>query len=188
MSWEAVQVATGYRGRTECHGIPWPGLSPTGKIPKLSAVMRAQFPIVALVLLLASAPAVWAQETDPMKIVGMDLKTATDSFGLPQSMFSFRGSAADRDDVVFYYSNHVYLFWFHDRVWQVRYDMRFSGSVFGVTLGTPREQIQADFSRPLLPLDDSLYFDVDTAGYPVRVRLVFAYGCLSDVYVYRSDF
>ena len=150
--------------------------------------MRAPILIVAFFLLVAVAPALSAEESDPMKIIGMDLKTATDSLGLPQSMFSFRGSAADRDDVVFYYNNHVYLFWFHDRVWQVRYDLRFTGSVFGLILGTPRDQVQTGFTHPLLPLDDSLYFDVDTAGYPVRVRLVFTGGYLSDVYVFRSDF
>jgi hypothetical protein len=150
--------------------------------------MRAPLILVSLLLLASNVPGLHADDADPMTIIGMDLKTATAALGLPQSMFPFRGTEADRDDVVFYYPDHVYLFWFRDKVWQVRYDMSFTGTVFGLNLGTPRDQIQASPTRPLLPLDDSLYFDVDSAGYPVRVRLVFTGGYLSDLYVYRSDF
>jgi hypothetical protein len=150
--------------------------------------MRALLPVVAFAFLVTTVSALRADDVDPMKVIGMDLKTATDAFGLPQSMFPFRGSAADRDDVVFYYPDHFYLFWFKDRLWQVRFDGRYTGAVLGLTLGTLREEILGSFTRPLLPNGDSLYFDIDSGGYPVRVRLVFAGGRLSDVYVYRSDF
>ena len=150
--------------------------------------MRIPVILAALTLLVTSVPSLHADDVDPMKVIGMDLKTATDAFGLPQSMFAFRGTAADRDDVVFYYLDHLYLFWFRDRVWQVRFDMRYAGTVLGLTLGASREQIQENFPRPLLQSGESLYFDIDSAGYPVRVRLVFTASRLSDVYVYRSDF
>ena len=42
--------------------------------------------------------------------------------------------------------------------------------------------------RPLVESGDSLYFDLVTVSFPVRVRLVFAGSSLSDIYVYRSDF
>ena len=150
--------------------------------------MRVPLLLAAFVFLAATVHGLRADDVDPMKVIGMDLKTATDAFGLPAGMFPFRGTAADRDDVVFYYPAHFYLFWFHDRVWQVRFDMRYAGTVLGQMLGMSREQIQGNSPRPLLSADDSLYFDIDSAGYPVRVRLVFTSSRLSDVYVYRSDF
>ena len=43
-------------------------------------------------------------------------------------------------------------------------------------------------SRELTPNGDSLYFELDSQSYPLRVRLVFTAAVLSDLYVYRSDF
>ena len=150
--------------------------------------MRAPLPFAACFLLVTAVAGLHAADVDPLKVIGMDLKAAAEAFGPPQSMFPFRGTAADRDDVVFFFPEHFYLFWFRDRVWQVRFDMRYPGTVLGLALGTPLEQIQASPPGQLLPAGDSLFFDIDSAGYPVRVRLVFAAGRLSDVYVYRSDF
>jgi hypothetical protein len=144
------------------------------------------FAVCALVV--TAVPGLHAADVDPMTVIGMDLKTAAETFGLPQSIFPFRGTSADRDDVVFFFPDHFYLFWFRDRVWQVRFDMRYAGTVLGLALGMSRDQIQMSSTRQLLPAGDSLYFDIDSAGYPVRVRLVFALDRLSDVYVYRSDF
>ena len=150
--------------------------------------MRAPLPFAACFLLVTAVAGPHAADVDPLKVIGMDLKAAAEAFGPPQSMFPFRGTTADRDDVVFFFPDHLYLFWYRDRVWQVRFDMRYAGTVLGLALGTSRDQIQMSSTRQLLPAGDSLYFDIESAGYPVRVRLVFASGRLSDVYVYRSDF
>jgi hypothetical protein len=143
--------------------------------------------LVAALLSLAVFTAA-GEGMDPLHLIGMDVKTATDAVGLPQDMFAFRGIVEVRDSVVFYYQDHTYLFWFKDRVWQVRYDRRFTSPVLGFTLGMTRAQVQAAATASLFPNGDSLYFDINDQSYPVRVRLLFAGDVLTDLYVYRSDF
>jgi hypothetical protein len=156
---------------------------------------RRALPLVPLLLLISGLPAAAqsapaaADPVDPVGILGMQLKPVVDTFGLPQSMFTFRGSDETRDDVVFYYPDHMYLFWYKDRVWQVRFDRRAGAVVHGVSLGMSRSEVEAAVpERPLVTSGDSLYFDLDSAGFPVRVRLVFSGDAVSDIYAYRSDF
>ncbi|MGO9310326.1 MAG: hypothetical protein ACLQDL_15070 [Spirochaetia bacterium] len=142
------------------------------------------FPFLLLLALRAGADA-----PEATRVIGMELKSAVDAFGLPQSMFSFRGTEEARDDVVFYYPDHIYLFWYKDRVWQVRFDRRSTAGFHGLSPGMTRQEVEgAVKERPLVASGDSLYFDLDTDSFPVRVRLVFAGSDLSDIYVYRSDF
>jgi hypothetical protein len=148
---------------------------------------RMQALLLAFLLLLV-LPAGADSSFEPTRAIGMGLKSAVETFGLPQSMFSFRGSEEARDDVVFYYPDHMYLFWYKDKVWQVRYDRRSTAVVHGVSLGMNRQEVEAAVpERPLMTHGDSLYFDL-AGSFPVRVRLVFAGSTLSDIYVYRSDF
>jgi len=157
--------------------------------------MRRLWVVPAMLLFLSSAAglradpgAAAADDFDPTKLIGLDLKSAMSQLGVPQSLYTYRGHEADQDNVVFYYSNYLYLFWYQDRVWQVRCDRRFTHALFGLTLGTPRDVVLRSFSRPLAAREDSLYFDIDDSEFPLRARLVFADDVLSDVYVYRSDF
>jgi hypothetical protein len=129
-----------------------------------------------------------ADDVEPIRYIGMDLGTAVAALGLPQQMFTWRGSDEKRDNVVFYYPDSLYLFWFRDRVWQVRFDRRYTGSIFGLTFGMTRDVVTAASPRTLLANGDSMFFDIDNPSYPMRVRLVFTDGFLSDMYVYRSDF
>ena len=145
---------------------------------------RCFLPLLLLALALPAA----ADSVEPTNVIGMELKSAVETFGLPQSMFSFRGSEEARDDVVFYYADHMYLFWYKDRVWQVRYDRRSTAVVLGASLGMSRQEVEAVVpERPLVENGDSLYFDL-AGSYPIRVRLAFSGSALSDIYVYRSDF
>jgi len=125
---------------------------------------------------------------DPSRYIGLDLKAALDALGSPQEVFSFRGPEESQDNVVFYYSDFLYLFWYRNRVWQVRCDRRFAKPLFGVAMRMPREVIERTSRRQLAARGDSLFFDLDEAKFPLRVRLVFSNGSLSDLYVYRSDF
>ena len=148
--------------------------------------MKRDFLLAFLLVLILPAGA--DSSFEPAHAIGMELKSAVATFGLPQSMFSFRGSEEGRDDVVFYYPDHMYLFWYKNRVWQVRYDRLSTAMVHGVSLGMNRQEVEAAVpERPLVERGDSLYFDL-AGSYPVRVRLVFAGSTLSDIYVYRSDF
>jgi len=145
-------------------------------------------PALLCFLLFLALPA-GADSLDATRVIGMGLKSAVDAFGLPQSMFSFRGTEEARDDVVFYYPDHMYLFWYRDKVWQVRFDRRSTAGFHGLSPGMTRQEVEAAVSeRPLVSSGDSLYFDLDAESFPVRVRLVFAGSDLSDIYVYRSDF
>ena len=130
-----------------------------------------------------------ADSVEATQVLGMGLKSAIDAFGLPQNMFTFRGTEEDQDDVVFYYPDHMYLFWFKDRVWQVRFDRRANVVLHGVSLGMTRQEVEAVVKeRPLVERGDSLYFDLATGSFPVRVRVVFAGSTVTDLYVYRSEY
>ncbi len=118
----------------------------------------------------------------------MEIGEAVKALGLPHDMFTWRGEDASRDNVVFFYPDAVYLFWFRDRVWQVRFDRRYGSPVLGLTLGMSREQVLSIRAGRVFGSGDSLYFDLDSPDFPVRVRLVFEVGFLTDVYVYRSDY
>ncbi len=150
---------------------------------------RRALSLVPLLLLLSGLPAA-ADGVEAAGILGLPLKPVIEAFGLPQSMFTFRGSDETRDDVVFFYStDHMYLFWYKDRVWQVRFDRRARAMVHGVSLGMSRTEVEAAVpERPLVASGDSVYFDLDAASFPVRVRVAFAGDAVSDLYVYRSDF
>ena len=144
--------------------------------------------LVALCLLSAFLLPAAAEEIEPLRLIGLEIKDAVAACGLPQEMFSYRGPEETLDNVVFYYPDHRYLFWYRNRVWQVRCDKRFSGPVLGFTLGMTREQVEKAAAWVLIPSGDSLYFDVTESRIPVRVRLAFTSSLLTDVYVYRSDF
>jgi len=151
--------------------------------------MRCRALAVVAVLLGVCAGLARADSVEATQVIGMELKSVLTTLGLPQAMYTFRGPDQSQDDVVFYYADHIYLFWYKDRVWQVRYDRRATAVVHGVSLGMSRSEVQAAVpERPLVERGDSLYFDLDTDSFPVRVRLVFAGSAVSDIYVYRSDF
>ncbi len=128
------------------------------------------------------------RQFDPLPLIGMDPSSALQAFGPPREIFPFRGAEEGEDNVVFFYDDYLYIFWFRSRVWQVRFDRRFDGEVLGLRLGMTREQVERASTRVLISEGDSLYVDVAGAGYPVRVRLVFDSDALSDIYVYRSDY
>jgi hypothetical protein len=143
---------------------------------------------VVIAAIFISAAPLAAQDFDPLELIGLDPVSALEVHGAPREVFPFRGVEEPQDNVVFFYPDFTYLFWFKNRVWQVRCDKRFNGTLFGLRLGMSREEAKSEIGRIQIEQGDSLYFDVIEATYPIRVRLVFADGILSDVYVYRSDF
>jgi hypothetical protein len=144
--------------------------------------------VLSFVLFISVVARASADDFDPTHLIGLDISAAVAALGLPQQMFTWRGAEEREDNVVFYYPDFLYLFWFKDRVWQVRCDRRFASTVFGYTLGASREEVERASLRTLTPNGDSLYFDLSDGSFPLRVRLVFTASVLSDLYVYRSDF
>ncbi len=108
--------------------------------------------------------------------------------GAPENLFVYRGNVSAEDNVVYYYSNHIYLFWFGSRVWQVRADERWKGSVDGVNMGMTRKEVEKLWGPPVNSFDAQPTWLLPDRGYPVRIRLYFdEQGRLNDLYVYRSD-
>ncbi len=145
-------------------------------------------PYVFVLVLMSAALSAAAIDRDPTQLIGMDIRTAFQTLGAPQQMFTLRGVDESEDNVVFFYPDFTYLFWYKDRVWQVRFDRRSAATVFGISLGMTREQVSRANPTPMTQAGDSLYFDLESAAFPLRVRLVFNSSVLSDLYLYRSDF
>jgi len=120
--------------------------------------------------------------------LGMDLETVYKEFGVPQEVFCYRADKNEDDNVVFYYKNHIYLFWFENRVWVVRFDKRFESEFLGLKMGMPREQVLEILGNKFKEADDSLVFYLPDQGFPVRLRLFFKENMLFDAYVYRGDY
>ncbi len=121
-------------------------------------------------------------------LLGLTLAEVFSTYGPPEEVFPLRGDSAWQDDVVFYYPDHSYLFWFRDRVWQVRVDERFGDPVLGVAIGESMEEVEQVLGSPFHADGASLIFLLPDRGYPVRARLFFESDRLTDVYVYRGDF
>jgi hypothetical protein len=142
----------------------------------------------AVTLLSLCALAARADGFNPAALIGLTPREALAALGAPASVYPLRGPEENRDDVVFFYPDSTYLFWHESRVWQVRCDRRYSGLVLGLSLGMSRDAVAERLGGAITPRGNSLYYDLDGASFPTRVRLVFVTGSLSDVYVYRSDF
>jgi len=121
-------------------------------------------------------------------LIGMQLAQAVESFGTPQHVYPVRGDQPWQDDVVFFYSTHLYLYWFDDRVWQVRFDEHFEGTFLGLSMGASRADAVALLGKSIAAESDWAIFQLPDRGFPVRARLFFRAGKLSDAYIYRSDF
>ncbi|MDF1569385.1 MAG: hypothetical protein RQ801_12580 [Spirochaetaceae bacterium] len=108
--------------------------------------------------------------------------------GPPDALFPYRGEVPSEDNVVFYYDDHTYLFWFSDRVWQVRADENWPGEVDGVRMGMSLAAVRDIWGAPVNDRDENPTWVLPDRGYPVRIRLYFDdSGGLHDLYVYRSD-
>ena len=121
-------------------------------------------------------------------LLGLDLETALRRFGTPAEVFTVRGEEEWQDDVVFYYPNHLYLFWFQNRVWQVRVDQNYEKPIFELQMGDTREGVLAVLGKPLAEVDGSLIYHREDFDYPLRLRFFFEQDQLVDAYVYRGDF
>ncbi|MCK5735691.1 MAG: hypothetical protein KAH21_04390 [Spirochaetaceae bacterium] len=151
--------------------------------------------LISCVSLFSAPVTVWAESPSPLPhAVEFTDKlgwTAEDVFNqqnIPESFFSYRGNTSSEDNVVFYYQDATYLFWFHDRVWQVRADERWEGRVDGVSMGMNIQEVVNLWGPPVNDWDEHPTWTLPDRGYPVRIRMYFSDdGLLNDIYVYRGD-
>lgn len=128
------------------------------------------------------------EETDLSELIGWTLDQACAELGAPAEIFPFRGGKDWQDTVVFYFDEHFYLFWYENRVWQVRADHRYKGELNGIAMGVSKEELENLLGEPLFQDDTSVIYNLPDEGHPMRMRLFFEGGALSDLYIYRSDF
>jgi hypothetical protein len=144
--------------------------------------------LLTMLLFLVLCGSLSAEEPlDLPALIGLTLVEAHQELGVPAEVYTLRGKTVEQDDVVFYYADHLYLFWFENRVWQVRADGRFSGKVFGLPMGATRERVIDALGRPVLEYPDSLVFHIEDRGYPIQARLYFDEQGLADAYCFRGD-
>jgi hypothetical protein len=125
---------------------------------------------------------------EPEKALGLRLSEAWASFGPPERVFALRGQETWQDDVVFQYPDGLSLFWFQDRIWQLRFSGSYSGNVYGLLLGDQADRLASLLGQPLASIGDSYVFELPYQGYPVRLRAVVRGGKVADLYLYRADF
>ena len=156
---------------------------------RVSNRIQALVPAVltALAFLLPAAALSAQQNSDLSSLIGLTPEEAYEQLGAPEQVYVLRGTEPEQDDVVFYYASHLYLFWYGNRVWQVRTDRRYSGQVFSLYMGDPREQVVETLGRPIVEMEDCMVFHLEDRGYPIQARLYFEEGALSDLYCFRGD-
>jgi hypothetical protein len=127
-------------------------------------------------------------DDDPAPLLGLGLSEALEKFGSPVSVHPVRGGEAWQDDVAFMYSSGYTLFWFGDRLWQLRFAPSYQGSIYGLFLGDKTDKIYSTLGTPYERNGANLVYRLPYRGYPVRLRLVLADDTLADAYLYRADF
>lgn len=126
-----------------------------------------------------------AEEADPASWLGLTPTAAYEGRGAPVEVYAL--PVGPGPQAIHYYSDHTYLFWTANRVWQVRLDRLWAGSLSGVTMGMTREEVEAVLGPPLAIAETWSAWDLPYQTFPRRLRLVFVDGLLADAYLYRSD-
>ncbi len=156
-----------------------------------------------IVLFFLSSFVLWGQTPNPVLVpvsdetvenleslwndlLGMRPGEAYDFIGAPEEVLASR-SQGDLLQVVHFYDSFLYLFWFQNRVWQIRADQRFKGSFLGLKMGMNPLEVAAVLGPPRLSENDWLTYELPVIGYPRRLRLKFLNNRLNDLYYFRSD-
>ncbi|MBL8966863.1 MAG: hypothetical protein JNG85_07635 [Spirochaetaceae bacterium] len=134
----------------------------------------------------SESPAILPDDAAPL--LGFRLDEAYARLGVPAAVGAHRGAEAWQDDVVFSYKGGYSLFWFGDRLWQLRFVPGYPGSVYGLFLGDSADKVYSLLGTPFYEADSSLVYRLPYRGYPVRLRVVLVEGKVADLYLYRADF
>ncbi|GAB4222580.1 MAG: hypothetical protein Kow009_14480 [Spirochaetales bacterium] len=127
-------------------------------------------------------------EPEPETLLGLTLEQAFERLGPPHQVGVVRGSEPWQDDVLFIYPKGLSLFWFQDRVWQVRFSPPFTGDVRGIRIGDTRDHVLELLGNPYFSENDWILYHFAGSSYPIRLRVFFREGLVEDMYLYRGDF
>lgn len=144
-----------------------------------------------IIFLCITAFSGYAQDAAPFpeEAIGLTLEQAISVFGYPDSMYVYRGEEAWQDDVVFYYPNHLYLFWYNDRVWQIRLDKRYTAPFFGLSIGDSKETVNELLGNAIGAEENWEVYQMASDGFSIRMRLFYSEeNEINDVYIYRGDY
>ncbi|ADK81957.1 hypothetical protein [Sediminispirochaeta smaragdinae] len=122
-----------------------------------------------------------------LTLLGRFPAEAFESAGMPDLLQPFRGVSEDQDDVVSSYTNGVSLFFFENRVWQVRIQPPCS-LPSAIAFGMEKEALCNLLGIPFAEDEDSTIYMLPDRGYPVRIRFFFDGKGLNDIYIYRADY
>ena len=124
----------------------------------------------------------------------------------PAAVYVSSSRVADVDAVVFFYADYRYVYFHENRVWQVRLDERSEHGFEGFAVregdgqegqeerpvvipGDSRSQLFDAFGSPVFEDGESLVFELEDDGYPLRLRaFVDDEETIVDLYLYRADF
>ncbi len=143
--------------------------------------------IMIITMVSVSAP-VRSQDADAaLALLGMDPPELCSRLGLPDEVYPFRGESEAQDDVVFGYSDGLSLFFFRNRVWQVRIEPAYvlDGAL---PFFSSREQVVEVLGEPFAADGDSFIYLLPDRAYPVRMRIFFSEQGMDDIYIYRADY
>lgn len=143
---------------------------------------------MSLFLILAMYPSWTFDRKEPLSFLGSTIREIFDRPLIPEEIFSHRGAVEKDDNVVFYYSDGFYLFWYDKRVWQIRYDRTFKDSIKGFSMGMDRKKAMKMKGKLLKESEAFAIFQIQDNPYPVRIKLYFENEVLEDLYIYRADY
>ena len=130
----------------------------------------------------------FALPDDPSPLLNLTLKDAWARLGPPERILAVRGNEPWQDDVAFEYAGGVSLFWYRERLWQIRLSSGYAGSCFGVFLGDSPEKALSLLGQPSRAPESFLEWRLPYKGYPVHLRALTRDGVITEMYIYRSDF
>ncbi|MFA6506254.1 MAG: hypothetical protein WCT14_09160 [Treponemataceae bacterium] len=149
----------------------------------IPATPSVSVPSAAETIPVITAPAFELSRSDPSVWLGATLDQILRSFGAPQSVHTVRGPEPWQDDVVFVYDT-VELYWFTDRVWQVR-----CNAAYGLRAGDSKESVVSALGEPLQRFESDFVYQRPSRAWPLRLRLKFGEtNGVTDFYIYRADF
>lgn len=154
----------------------------------LEALMKAFFFGYLVFVALPLVMGITYLDGPEAQALGMTPRQAIQFFGAPQSMYIQPGPADWQQDIVFYYLDHSYLYWFNDRVWQIRFDRRHPEPIYGVSMASSLSQVRNQLGEPLVEDETQLIYPLVERGFPIRARFIFEENRLIEVFIYRSDF